>query len=70
MNPKQRLIEQAGFSRTFESDRLTFLIELVVEKCITALHDSPRDHCNTTYDQEQREATIQRCIRNIQRQFQ
>ena len=70
MNRKQKLIEQAGFSRTFEADRLNQLIELVVAECVAAVVDSPRDHCPTTFDQEQRSATIERCVQNIKQKFQ
>lgn len=70
MNQKQKLIEQAGFSRTFEVDRLNQLIELTVAECINAVRNSPQDHCPTTYDRDQRDATIHRCIQSIQQQFQ
>jgi hypothetical protein len=70
MTPKQKLIEQAGFSQTFEVDRLNRLIDLVVAECVTAVIDSPRDHCPTTFDQEQRSATIERCVQNIKHKFQ
>jgi len=69
MTPKQKLIERAGFSQTFEADRLNCLIDLVVAECVTAVIDSPRDHCPTTFDQEQRSATIERCVRSIKQQF-
>ena len=69
MSTKQHLIEQAGFSTTFETDRLGRLIDLVVAECIDAVENSSQDHCNTTYDQEQRDATVQRCVNSIRQQF-
>ena len=70
MNQKQKLIEQAGFSSTFEADRLDQLIELTVIECIDAVRNSPRDHCPTTYDKDQWASTIERCIQSIKQQFQ
>jgi hypothetical protein len=69
MNRKQKLIEQAGFSRTFEADRLNKLIELTVDQCIVAITNSSRDHCPTSYDQDQWASTIQRCVQSIKQQF-
>ena len=70
MNRKQKLIEQAGFSRTFEADRLNHLIDLTVTQCIIAINNSSRDHCPTTYDQDQWASTIERCVQSIKQQFQ
>jgi hypothetical protein len=69
MNQKQRLIEQAGFSQTFEADRLNQLIELTVAKCIDAIRNSSQDHCPTTYDRGQWHSTIERCVQSIKNQF-
>jgi hypothetical protein len=69
MNRKQKLIEQAGFSKTFEADRLNQLIDLTVTQCIVAITNSSRDHCPTTYDQDQWASTIERCVCNIKQQF-
>jgi hypothetical protein len=69
MNRKQKLIEQAGFSRTFEADRLNKLIELTVDQCIVAITNSSRDHCPTSYDQDQWASTIHRCVQSIKQQF-
>ena len=69
MNRKQKLIDQAGFSRTFEADRLNHLIDLTVDQCIIAITKSSRDHCPTTYDQEQWASTIERCVQSIKQQF-
>ena len=69
MSTKQRLIEQAGFSTTFEGDRLGRLIDLVVAECIDSVKNSSQDHCNTTYDQEQRDATVARCVQSMHQQF-
>jgi hypothetical protein len=69
MNQKQRLIEQAGFSQTFEADRLNQLIDLTVNQCIVAITNSPRDHCPTTFDQDQWASTIERCVQSIKHQF-
>jgi len=70
MNRKQKLIEQAGFSKTFEADRLNYLIELTVKQCIDAVRNAPQDHCRTTYDRDQIEGTVERCVRSIQQEFQ
>ena len=69
MNRKQKLIDQAGFSRTFEADRLNHLIDLTVDQCIIAITKSSRDHCPTTYDQDQWASTIERCVQSIKQQF-
>ena len=69
MNRKQKLIDQAGFSRTFEADRLNRLIDLTVDQCIIAVTKSSRDHCPTTYDQDQWASTIERCVQSIKQQF-
>lgn len=34
---KEQLITQAGFSSTYERDRLEKLIDLVFEECVTAV---------------------------------
>jgi hypothetical protein len=69
MNRKQKLIEQAGFSKTFEADRLNQLIDLTVNQCIIAITNSSRDHCPTTYDQDQWASTIERCVQSVKQQF-
>ena len=69
MNRKQRLIEKAGFSQTFGADRLNQLIDLTVNQCIVAITNSPRDHCPTTFDQDQWASTIERCVQSIKQQF-
>lgn len=69
MTTKRQLIEQAGFSTTFETDRLNRLIDLIVARCVEAVENSSQDHCHTTYDQEQRDATVARCIDSIGQQF-
>jgi hypothetical protein len=70
MNRKQKLIEQAGFSQTFEADRLNQLIDLTVNQCINAVRNAPQNHCRTTYDRDQIEGTVERCVRSIQQEFQ
>lgn len=62
---KEKLIEQAGFSNTFESDRLGQLIDLVVAECIDAVKQTPRHHAYTTYDLAMVEATIERSVESI-----
>ena len=37
----QKLIEQAGFSRTYEPERIRRLIELVVLECAMVVNHSP-----------------------------
>ena len=69
MNQTQKLIEQAGFSSTFETDRLDKLIELTIAHCITAIRNSPPEHCRTTFDYDQWSSTIDQCVRTIQQQF-
>lgn len=66
---KENLISQAGFSNTFEKDRLYKLIDLVVKECIQTVKNTPTNCAITTYDLGVAECTIQRSLDQLTTKF-
>jgi hypothetical protein len=66
---KEELIEKAGFSGTYERDRLNKLIDLVVEECLDAVDKTPAHCAFTTYDLGTVECTIQKSLDTITEKF-
>lgn len=66
---KENLISQAGFSTTFEKDRLYKLIDLVVKECVQAVKNTPTNCAITTYDLGVAECTIQKSLDQLTTKF-
>lgn len=66
---KDELIRRAGFSNTFEKDRLHKLIELVVEECLDLVHQTPKNCALSSYDTSVVECTIQKSLDQITNKF-
>lgn len=69
MTVKEELIRKAGFSSTFEKDRLNKLIDLVVEECLDSVDQTPVHCAITTYDLNVVECTIQKSLDTITEKF-
>lgn len=66
MREKVKLLaEAAGFSSTYEIDRLEKFYELIVNGCIVAVENTDRRHAYTTYDYGLIGGTIERSIEQI-----
>lgn len=66
---KEKLIKEAGFSTTFERDRLEKLIELTVKECIVAIENTPKHCAFTTYDLNTVDCTIAKSIETVYNHF-
>lgn len=62
---KDELIRQAGFSSTFEKDRLNRLIDLTINQCVEAVSKTPHHCAYTTYDLGVVQCTIQKSVDTI-----
>lgn len=66
MRDKVKLLaEEAGFSNTYELDRLENFFKLVVYKCVEAVEHTNTTHAYTTYDMGVIQGTIERSIKQI-----
>jgi hypothetical protein len=63
------LIEQSGFSKTYEKERLEQLVKLTVDSCIDAVNQTDRRHAFTTYDMSMIVSTIEKSVRSIKQKF-
>jgi hypothetical protein len=66
---KEELIGKAGFSSTYERDRLNKLIDLVIEECLNAVDQTPIHCAYTTHDLGVVECTIQKSLDTITEKF-
>lgn len=66
---KDQLIEQAGFSSTYEKDRLYTLIDLTVKECLNVVEQTPTVCAFTTHDMGTVICTIQHSIDQINKRF-
>ena len=66
---KDELIKKAGFSSTYEKDRLYTLINLTVQQCLELVENTPSHCAHTTYDLSVVECTIQKSLDQITEQF-
>jgi hypothetical protein len=70
MNEKiKQLISAAGFSTTYESDRLEALVRLTMEECDTAVQNTDTRHAYTTYDKGMIDGTVEKSIAAIYEHF-
>ena len=65
----EKLINKAGFSSTFERDRLNALIEIVFNECVTAVKNTPTHCAYTTHDLGTVTCTIDKSIENMYNHF-
>ena len=66
MKDKVKLLaEEAGFSSTYELDRLENFFKLIVYKCLDAVENTDTRHGYTTYDSGLIQATIERSIKQV-----
>jgi hypothetical protein len=68
-NIKSKLIQDAGFSSTFETERLNNLVDLVVDECITAINQTPTHCAYTTYDLGMVKCTIEKTLETVKKHF-
>jgi len=61
----KKLIQQAGFSTTFENDRLEALVNLVVNECVDVIQFYPR----TTFERDVTVRVIENTIALINERF-
>jgi hypothetical protein len=66
---KLKLIQDAGFSSTFETDRLNNLIDLVIKECITAIKQTPTHCAYTTHDIGTVTCTIEKTLETVKKHF-
>jgi len=66
---KERLITEAGFSTTFEIDRLNKLIDLTIKECIIAIKNTPTHCAYTTHDLGTVQCTIDKTIETVYNHF-
>ena len=66
---KSKLIQDAGFSSTFETERLSNLVDLVVNECITAINQTPTHCAYTTYDLNTVTCTIKKTLETVKKHF-
>lgn len=66
---KEQLITQAGFSSTYERDRLEKLIDLVFEECVTAVRNTPTHCAYTTHDLGTVQCTIDKSVETLYNHF-
>lgn len=66
---KDQLIQEAGFSNTYERDRLYQLIDLTVKKCLDLVEQTPIQCAKTSHDLGIVECTIQKSLDQITEQF-
>jgi len=66
---KDELIKKAGFSSTYEKDRLYNLISLTIRECLQAVKETPTSCAITTYDLGIVECTIQKSLDQITNKF-
>lgn len=61
----KKMIDAAGFSTTFEGDRLEALVRIVVNECVVAVQNTDTRHAYTTYDKGMIDATVDRSVKAI-----
>jgi CDP-diacylglycerol pyrophosphatase len=61
----KKIIDAAGFSSTYESDRLEALVKIVIDECVVAVQNTDTRHAYTTYDKGMIDATIDRSVKAI-----
>ncbi len=66
---KDELISKAGFSSTYEKDRLYNLIDLTLKECLDLIESTP-EHCAfTSHDLKTVHCTIQKSLDQITKKF-
>lgn len=58
----RQMIDAAGFSNTFEGDRLEALVQIVIDECVKAVQNTDTRHAYTTYDKGMIDATVDRSV--------
>jgi hypothetical protein len=66
---KEKLIKEAGFSTTFEIDRLEKLIEITIKECVVAIKNTPTHCAFTTHDLGTVQCTIDKTIETVYNHF-
>ena len=66
---KDELIQQAGFSSTYEKDRLYQLIDLTLKECLDLVEQTPQSCAYTTHDLNTVNCTIQESLNHITEKF-
>ena len=66
---KDELIKQAGFSSTYEKDRLYTLIDLTLTECLKLIKNTPTVGTFTTSDMNTVNLTIQHSLDQIIKKF-
>jgi len=61
----KQMIDAAGFSNTYEGDRLEALIKIVIDECVKAVQLTDTRHAYTTYDKGMIDATVARSVKAI-----
>ncbi len=66
---KDELISKAGFSSTYEKDRLYTLIDLTLKECLDLIENTPQHCAFTTHDLKTVNCTIQKSLDQITEKF-
>ena len=66
---KDELIKQAGFSSTYEKDRLYTLIDLTLNECLKSIKDTPTVDTFITSDMNTVNLIIQHSLDQIIKKF-
>ena len=66
---KDELIKKAGFSSTYEKDRLYTLIDLTVKECLNLVDQTPTNCAFTTHDLNIVQCTIDKSLEQITKKF-
>ena len=61
----RQMIDAAGFSKTYEGDRLEALVQIVIDECVKGVQNTDTRHAYTTYDKGLIDATVDRSVKAI-----
>jgi hypothetical protein len=64
-NKVKQMIDAAGFSNTYEGDRLEALVRIVIDECVKGVQNTDTRHAYTTFDKGLIDATVDRSVKAI-----